>query len=257
MTAFLLLSFLLGLVVGSFLNVVILRGAAGESLGGRSRCTSCGKVLSVRELIPVVSFVIQKARCRSCGAGLSWQYPLVELATACGYLFAAWLLLPGLGADLTSVFVLVSAYVGIAAVIVIVVADFRFQVIPDGAVVALLAMGVLAGIARHALVRDAAAALVLALFFAALWLVSRGRWMGFGDAKLTLATSLIVGFPASLAAFLFSFWLGGIAAVPLLLFKKRAMQSRIPFGPFIIAGTILAYFFSASFFRLAGFWWLS
>ncbi len=256
MTAFLLLSFLLGLVVGSFLNVVILRGAAGESLGGRSRCNSCGKTLSARELIPVVSFVIQKARCRSCGTGLSWQYPLVELATACGYLLVAWLLLPALGTDLTSVFVLVSAYVGIAAVIVIVVADFRFQIIPDGAVLALLATGVLASIARHAFLSDAVASLGLALFFAALWLVSRGRWMGFGDAKLTLATSLVVGFPASLAAFLFSFWLGGIAAVPILLFKKKAMQSRIPFGPFIIAGAILAYFFSTSFFRLAGFWWL-
>ena len=76
--------------------------------------------------------------------------------------------------------------------------------------------------------------------------------MGLGDAKLTLATSMLIGFPASMAAFLFSFWLGGIGAVPFLILGKKGLQSRIPFGPFILAGAVGAYFFSAAFFQATG-----
>ena len=73
--------------------------------------------------------------------------------------------------------------------------------------------------------------------------------MGFGDAKLTLATSLILGFPASIAAFLFAFWLGGITAIPLLVISRKNLRMRIAFGPFILAGTVLAYFFANQFFN--------
>ncbi len=247
-----ILSFVIGLVVGSFLNVVILRGFVGERLGGRSHCDSCGKTLSVRELIPVVSFVIQKARCRSCGAGLSWQYPLVELATALSFSVAAWVLVPRLEMDIYSWLMLVVADIVIASLIVITVADMRFQIIPDGAVAFLLAAGIGASIMRGGFLRDAVAAVSLALFFASLWFFSRGRWVGLGDAKLILATSLALGFPASIAAFLFSFWLGGTLAIPLLATGRKSMTSRIPFGPFIIAGTILAWWVGARFLAMTG-----
>ncbi|MBI2053421.1 MAG: prepilin peptidase [Candidatus Sungbacteria bacterium] len=99
---------------------------------------------------------------------------------------------------------------------------------------------------------DLGAALAIALFFASLWFFSRGTWMGFGDAKLALATSLAVGFPASLVAFLFSFWLGGIVGILLIAIGRKDMQSRIPFGPFLIAGALAAGVLAPYFFAYTG-----
>ena len=247
------LSVAIGLIVGSFLNVVILRGAVSQSLTGRSRCDECGHILSVRELIPIISFLVQKARCRECGTVLSWQYPIVEFVTAVGFAVTGGVIVPSLAAiDSASLILLGEVFLVIAAVIVIVTADIRFQIIPNGAAFALFFAGLVASGMRGALLRDSEAALAVAGFFALLWLISRGRWMGLGDAKLVLGTSLLIGFPASAAAFLFSFWLGGVAAIPMLLFGKKAMQSRIPFGPFIIAGAVLAYWYSGYFFSAAG-----
>jgi prepilin signal peptidase PulO-like enzyme (type II secretory pathway) len=242
--------FLLGLAVGSFLNVVILRGSERKSLGGRSQCVSCKKTLSWYELIPIVSFVIQKGRCRSCGAVLSLQYPLVELGTGVAYAVAA----SQIGSfDPAGLIIFAGLLIVIATAIVIIVSDFRWQIIPNGAVLTLFLIGVLLAIFRlfqtqsgtasvPDLVWNVGAAVVITLFFAALWFFSRGRWMGFGDVKLIFATSLIVGFPAS--ALLFSFWLGGIFGLFLLLTRKSGLKSVMPFGPFILMGAILGYFFA-------------
>ena len=242
----------IGLVIGSFLNVVILRGEKGEGLGGRSRCDACGKTLGVSELIPVVSFLWQKARCRSCGVVLSWQYPLVEAATALAFTFLAWRFLPFASAGGLPALVFFLAFPASAALIVLVVSDVKFQILPDGATLTLLLFGLAASIARGTLLSDIIAAIAFALFFAALWFFSRGQWMGFGDVKLVLATSLIVGFPSSIAAFLFSFWLGGIVGIVLLALGKKGLQSRIPFGPFIIAGATVAWFWEGAFFAFTG-----
>lgn len=247
-----LFAFLIGLVVGSFLNVVILRGARGEGLGGRSHCDACGKKLRPAELIPIISFVIQKARCRSCGAALSWCYPLMEAGCAAFFVLLAGRFLGGIGTGYDALLAL-AAFPAAAALIVLVVSDLRFQILPDGAVAVLFFFGILASIGRGTLAADAIAALAIAAFFAGLWLFSRGAWMGLGDAKLALATSLVVGFPASVSAFLFSFWLGGIWGALLLFSGRKGLSSRIPFGPFILAGALLAYFFSASLLGLAGF----
>src|SRR3990167_5653720 len=92
MIFYIIIVFIFGLVVGSFLNVVILRGNRGESFTrGRLRCESCGKELAWFELIPLLSFALQCGRCRSCGAALSRQYPLVEFATGVLFAAAAWL----------------------------------------------------------------------------------------------------------------------------------------------------------------------
>ena len=266
--------FFLGITVGSFLNVVIMRGGRGEGTGGRSRCDACGRVLGVRELIPIVSFIFQKGRCRFCGAVLSWQYPLVECATGIAFVLAWWWLvvpvsvgLPPLAAGILAL----AAFAGVSAGVVIIVADLRYQIIPNGAVVVVLLIGVLVsgwgrgiGIGHpppgadvpafgaSAVLADGAAAILLAGLLALLWLFSRGQWMGLGDAKLVLATSLVTGFPRSLVAFLLSFWLGGIVGAVLLLWGDRGLKSRIPFGPFIIAGVALAYFFSDAFLAFFG-----
>ena len=245
-----------GLIIGSFLNVVIMRSLRGEKLTGRSHCDSCGKTLSWFELFPLFSFVYQKGRCLHCGTVFSVQYLVVELGTALSfcavlaYLFSYNLLLP----DVRTFFLLLIVCVAASAMIVVLVADIRYQIIPNGAVLVLGIIGAGSVFLRseHALT-DIAASIGFCLFFAALWYFSDGKAMGFGDVKLIFATSLLVGFPASLAAFLFSFWLGGLAGIILILTRRRGLKSRLAFGPFILVGTILAFFFSDSFFAFSGF----
>lgn len=261
------LAFLVGLVVGSFLNVVILRGVRGESIRGRSRCEACRKTLGARELIPILSYIMQKARCRSCGSALLWQYPLVELGTGAAFAVTVWYL--GFPADYLDISIfqylgLATALVAASAGIVILVADLRFQIIPNGAVLALLIAGIgrlllqaklgtpAPSLAWNNLAADIISALIAALFLASLWFFSRGRWMGLGDAKLIFATSLLVGFPASPVAILFAFWLGGVVGIFLFAAGRHTLKSRIPFGPFILVGAVLAFFLSGPFLAFSG-----
>ncbi len=269
---FLFFAFALGSVIGSFLNVVIMRGAKDESLQGRSHCDHCDKMLGARELIPLVSFVYQKGRCRNCGIVLSVQYPLIELAT--GIVFAGVIYYTLLHAiilwDMALVMTLIILLASASAMIVIVAADLKYHIIPNGATLLLFLLGIAAALGRSGLIcfsaetictavsfngiaLDITASIAFILFFFAIWFLSRGRAMGFGDVKLIGATSLLLGFPLSLVAFLFSFWLGGLWGIFLLLTRMRGMKSQIAFGPFIIAGAVLAYFFGAQFLAVSGF----
>ncbi|MBI4225180.1 MAG: prepilin peptidase [Candidatus Sungbacteria bacterium] len=244
-----LIIFCLGLAIGSFLNVVIIRGNKGETLGGRSHCVNCNTFLSWLELVPLASFIVQRGRCRRCAKKISWQYPLVELACAIGYVSGFWALFYGNLSITSFPLALAGIAIGIPAMLVIIVSDFRFQTIPDGATLILGLIGFGAVLQRSAAVPgetirialyDLGIALLAAATLCSLWYFSRGQWMGFGDVKLILATSLIVGFPAAIAAFLFAFWSGSIAGILLILAGKKQMHQRIPFGPFIIFGAGLA-----------------
>jgi len=253
--------FCLGLAVGSFLNVVIIRGHKGETLQGRSHCARCDETLSWQELVPVASFLIQKTRCRHCKAKISWQYPLVELACAIAYVAGFWTLVSeGMRVNAQPL-AFAGLAIGIPAVLVILVSDLRFQTIPDGATLTLGIIGLGAVIVRSAAIPmgtirvapyDLGTALLAAGILGGLWFFSAGQWMGFGDVKLIFATSLILGFPAAIAACLFAFWSGGIIGALLLLTRKKQLRQQIPFGPFIILGGILAWFFSPLFFNSLG-----
>lgn len=254
------IAFLFGLCVGSFLNVVVLRSIRGEKLSGRSHCDSCGKTLGVRELLPVVSFLIQKERCRNCGIALSWQYPFVELGTGISYATAFIMLTKEISLGWGFLFFLFLSFAAIAASLVILVADIRFRLIPNGATVTLGSIG--AGMTAMRFfstgsyagaIQDLAGAIFFTGLLGALWFFSRGRWMGFGDVKLILATSLLVGSPHSLVAFLFSFWLGALAGVILLLLGRKNLKDQIPFGPSILVGTLLALLFTGPVLSFTGF----
>ncbi len=270
-----LIFFFFGLAVGSFLNVVIQRSARGEMLTGRSHCDTCGVTLIWSELIPLVSFVYQKGRCRHCGTVLSVQYVLVEFAT--GIIFAAiassifteTVLMGDVFSLLTLGVLLASA----AAMIVVVVTDFNYHIILNGSVVFLAILGGVVTLARNGLmcipgyvpcsffsfqglIGDIAASVGAVIFLFTLWFFSKGRAMGFGDVKLIGATSLLLGFPLSILALLFSFWLGGIWGMGLLVAHMRNLKSQIAFGPFIIAGTALAFLFGKSFLMSSGFYYL-
>lgn len=249
----------LGLIIGSFLNVVILRGQNQEKFSGRSRCPYCRIELSAKELIPIVSFLRQKKQCLNCGQKISWQYPLVEGAVGICYAAAVWLFLKsGLTPNLYDLIFLVLILTGLAAAVVIAVSDLRFKIIPNGAILVLLLLGLFAILTKWYYLglipagKDLAASAVMALLLASIWFFSSGQAMGLGDAKLIFVTSLILGFPGSLSAFLFSFWLGGTTGLIFLAIRTHNLNSQLPFGPFILLGSILAYFFSKSFLNLAG-----
>jgi len=264
----LLVLFLLGLFIGSFLNVVTVRYNTGRSMvTGRSMCFSCGKTLKWYELVPVISFVLQGGRCHGCKSRISWQYPAVEFLT--GMLFAlVWVFVPVAQAD-----PLALAYylIMMALLVAITVYDLKHQIIPDAFVYAFaaLALGyfvlntenfdaILSIPALYTLL----AGPFLALPFAALWLVSKGRWIGLGDAKLALGIGWFLGLPLGGSAIILSFWVG--AAVGLLLIaashahahithaKTFSLKSEIPFGPFMILGMLAVLFSGLNVFDLGG-----
>ncbi len=232
--------FLFGLIIGSFLNVVIIRYNTGESIiYSGSRCFSCGRRLSWRELIPVFSFILQKGKCHKCKSRISFQYPLVEFLT--GLVFFAIFL------KFYPAFQSIFFYWVIASLLIVIsVYDFYHQIIPDKAVYLLIFLSLCYWIfLGGAALAGFLAGICFFAFFFLLWLFSHGRWMGFGDAKIALAAGWFLGLVRGLVAVLFSFWLGALIGVFLLLFvpKKYKLKSRIPFGPFLAAGIIVAILF--------------
>lgn len=242
--------FTLGLVIGSFLNVVIYRYNTGATVAGRSMCLSCGAQLTWKDLIPVASFIVQNGKCRYCGARISWQYPLVELFT--GSLFIAAYYSFGLS------LVLLYAFVQLGILVVITIYDIRHKIIPNGfvytfAALALARVGVemlLAG-TWQGFEYQLLAGPLLAAPFALLWYFSKGEWMGLGDAKLALGIGWLLGLANGYLALILAFWTGAMIGLTLLGVgrirqlslgsKKVTMKSEIPFGPFLILGTLLMF----------------
>ncbi len=247
LTSVTLAIFLLGVVIGSFLNVVVLRYNTGRSLAGRSGCFSCGKPLHWYELVPVLSYIFQWGKCRSCGSKISTQYPLVELGT--GILFVltvreVWPLFAGTDALMVPILTLVFYLVVWSILVAITAYDIRHKIIPDGMVYAFIGLTFVRSLTSVIFVWWVGAAVGMALFFAALWYFSAGKWMGLGDAKLALGLGLLLGPSAGLAALVLAFWIGAVFGISILLLRRRyvTMKTEVPFAPFLILGAALAYF---------------
>jgi leader peptidase (prepilin peptidase)/N-methyltransferase len=226
----------LGAIGGSFLNALSFRLGTGRSaLRGRSQCMRCGHHLSAFDLVPVLSWLFLRGRCRYCGTRISPQYPLVEAgAAALGGLslvlhpdllsFSLWFVI-----NLTLLFAL--AY------------DLRHQIIPWGA------SGLLAALAALNLVMTGAgewgwfAGPILAAPLVLLFALSSGRAMGLGDGALELGLGWLLGLSAGLTALMMAFWLGAIVGIALIVGKKRyTMRSELAFAPFLIAGAWISLF---------------
>ena len=234
--------FVLGLVIGSFLNAFIYRMEKEKSVvKGRSFCPHCKHTLSWYDLIPLVSFLLLKGACRYCSKKISFQYPAVELAT--GLLFLAVLFFQGAGI----VGLLFGLFIA-AVFVVIFVYDLKHYLIPDivvyaGIAASLLYLGALSVFTEGIpLIGGVVAAVIASGFFLSLFLVSRGKWMGFGDVKLGFLMGLVVGFPNILVALLIAFIVGAITGVILIYLKRKTMKAEVPFGPFLILGTFIAWF---------------
>ena len=252
-SVFYFFSFLFGVIIGSFLNVVIYRYNTGASLGGRSMCMSCGKPLSWYELIPVVSFLMQKGKCASCGSAISLQYPITELLTGSLFLFVSYSQDPIF--NLAGVVDIVFYWVVTSLLIVISIYDWKHKIIPDALAYTFAALSFAAFLFHTGTpygrmlsapdVLNIFAGPILASPFVFMWLVSRGRWMGLGDAKLALGMGWFLGLYGSISAVILAFWIGAFFGITTLFFKSKkfTMKSEIPFGPFLVFGTFLVFFF--------------
>jgi prepilin signal peptidase PulO-like enzyme (type II secretory pathway) len=260
------LSFLFGTIIGSFLNVLILRHGTGRSVvSDRSACFSCGKTLRWYELVPVISYIALRGRCSSCQARISPQYPIVEIIVGLLYAGSFWKLSDAVGNGIYTYAegVVLGVILAVFWMLVVMVSvyDIRHTIIPDEWVYPMIGSGVVYGVCTlmwgsgftfsAALFETLLAGGVLAAPFAFLWLISRGTWMGLGDAKLILALGSFLGLLSGASALVLAVWIGAIIGVVLILLHKGrlskkekgiTMKSEIPFGPFLILGTLLVYF---------------
>ncbi|MDP3965732.1 MAG: prepilin peptidase [bacterium] len=265
---------LFGLIIGSFINVVVLRSGA-RALSGRSGCMSCGKEIPWFDLIPVFSWLQLRGRCRACGSRISFQYPAVESTTGISFALVG-------GASLPPVATVLGLLI-CAVLIAIVVYDLLHTVIPDAWVWSFNALAFVSIFLSPLQATSywlpavlAGPAVALPLFV--LWLVSRGRWIGLGDSKLALGIGWLLGPLYGIQAVLLAFIIGAVVSVCVLLplphlirfFKKAAclclparctqaggarrqgiaqfshtasytMKSEVPFGPFLVVACFLVW----------------
>lgn len=237
--------FVFGTIIGSFLNVVVLRYGTGRGLGGRSKCAVTGKVLRWFELIPILSFIIQGGRTRYGGAKISWQYPLVEFFTGLGFVAIVAKLSPLLYMSPNSFLINVLFYFVIYSFLILIfVYDWHHKIIPDDFVYPLMVLSVVPILFSNAPVMFLIAGPLVALPLLVLWLFTRGRGMGFGDVKLALPIGWILGLSAGFASLLMAFWIGAVFGIVTMIFYGRKLRSEIPFGPFIIIGASLAFLYN-------------
>lgn len=283
----LIILFVFGVIIGSFLNVISLRYKPGQHLlnvkiiGGRSQCPTCKSVLRWYELVPLLSFFFQRMKCRHCSHALSWQYPIIE--------FVSGLLTVALPVFFFSFFNFTThviqgdsllwfySFIGLWLLatytfLVIAIVDLRYRIIPDQANILLtvLGLGILLikgahpanfqffgsyfksyaavfSISSGLLVNTGFALLTALIIYGGIILLTQGRGMGLGDLKLALPIALFLGWPDVLLAFSASFIIGAVFTIPLLLHKVKKMNDAIPFGPFIIVGVYVTIFYGYRF----------
>ena len=230
--------FLLGLLLGSFYNVVGLRVPKGESIvAPRSHCPSCKRTLTAFELIPVVSYVLQKGKCRACSARISFVYPFVELSTA--ILFTLAPLFVGWSAEIVVSWTLISLFV------IIFVSDVHYMVIPNRILLFFAPLLLIERITLAPLTPWWDSLLGSFVGFMMLFLialVSKGG-MGGGDIKLFAVIGLALGVKLTVLAFFLSTFVGTMFGLIGMAIGHVKRGEPMPFGPAIVVGTLIAYFF--------------
>jgi prepilin signal peptidase PulO-like enzyme (type II secretory pathway) len=260
----LFLTILLGLIMGSFLDVIVSRFHTGKSINGRSRCMTCGHTLSWYELFPLVSYIVLTGKCRSCGGYIPLRLLAMEISTALLFVFvflhSPSLLLLSFGLVLASLLLVIAAY------------DMRHMVIPHAFVWGVFACAAVYVGYETYLIRSSElfllhvlSAIGTAFFYYALWFVSKGRWIGLGDSKLAFPLAFMLTPYSAFSFVVLSFWVGAIISIVLLLLEKAlrsgkhrlpflpnglTMKSEVPFAPFMLLAFVLVFFAQVNVFLL-------
>lgn len=259
--------FFLGLTIGSFINSIIYRLNTGEDfIIKRSHCPHCGHILNWNDLVPILSFILLRGKCRYCQKPISWQYPLVELTTGLLFVLTTNFFFPvyspvrspsiTLGTEEGGLLFVIYYLIIISFLIITFVYDLKHYLIPDEVVYPAIVLSFLADIFMalnkyhfsdflgvfKLITNGWLAAFLAAGFFMAIILFSHGKWMGLGDVKLAVFMGLVLGFPKILLALLLAFSFGAIIGIGLIALGKKHLKSEIPFGPFLVTGTLIAIF---------------
>lgn len=231
--------FILGLFVGSFLCLTADRIIRDETfLKGRSYCEYCKHTLSFWDLFPVASFLFMGGKCRYCQKKLSWRYPFSEVTT--GVVFVLTYMAIGISSFPQLLFYLFV----VSALLVILLSDVQYGIIPDKIVYPLflfiLLFRVLTG--EHMYATFFLSSLGSGVFFLLLFLLTKGKGMGFGDVKFSFVIGFLLGFPATVYALYIAFLTGAFVSLILILWRRKQIKSTIPFGPFLVVGTMIVLF---------------
>jgi prepilin signal peptidase PulO-like enzyme (type II secretory pathway) len=262
--------FVLGLCLGSFVNALVWRIHEQSSVkskkkhnkaylkdlsirNGRSMCPHCKHQLSAGDLVPLFSWIWLRGKCRYCRKPISWQYPLVELLTGIIFILSYIYWPETLGGVQIGIFVL--WLVLVVGLIALLVYDFKWYLLPNRLVYPLSAVAGSIALLRiitndspvNALINTLLAVVVGGGIFYLLFQISGGKWIGGGDVKLGWLLGLAVGTPVMSLLFIFLAAVGGtLLTLPLLVTKRVNRSSLIPFGPFLIAGAVIAVLFGSS-----------
>jgi prepilin signal peptidase PulO-like enzyme (type II secretory pathway) len=256
---------LLGLCFGSFVNAFVWRFHELEGnkklskkqkselsiIHGRSICTHCRHELAWYDLLPVISWLSLKGKCRYCHKPISWQYPVVEISTA--VLFVVSYLYWPYGLDWAGWTLFGLWLVFLVGFMALIVYDLRWMLLPNRIVYALIALSIAQVVPKAIASGDTFDVVsgafwgfaTIGLLFYVLFQVSKGKWIGGGDVKLAFMIGILVGGPINSMLVLFiSSVLGTVVSLPLMANKKLKISSRIPFGPFLLLATIIVYIFA-------------
>ena len=234
-------NFLFGAVVGSFLNALIYRIPRKISIyKRRSFCPKCNHQLAWYDLIPILSYILLKGKCRYCGNKISPRYLIVEIITALYFSFS--FLIFGY-----SIYYIESIFF-FSVLLVISLIDLEFMEIPDSLIVVGIVVEILFMILKKNYIPSLLGMFIPPLIFALIILISKGG-MGGGDFKYSFFLGLTLGFPKVIPWFILSFILGFFPAIYLLISKKKGRKSPIPFGPFMSLSAIIIYIWGDSIIR--------
>ena len=262
--------FLLGTLIGSFLNVVIYRFNTGMPIvKGRSICMTCNRNLRWYELIPIFSFLIQSGKCRRCASNISHQYPLVEFITGLMFALIAFKFFSVLYLSFSLYIFLITFYVFIFSLLIVIsVYDLRHKIIPDKLVLVFILVSLFSifinnsGIGPFFIMPSLLSFIsgpILSLPFVLLWIFSKGQYMGLGDGKLILGIGWLFGIYSGLCAVILSFWIGTIISLTLMFIFKNLpddkkininLKTEIPFAQFIIFSAFITFLFNLNIFSL-------
>lgn len=238
----LVITFIIGLVIGSFLNVVIYRLPREKSIiSPRSFCPSCNEPIKPYDNLPVLSFILLKGKCRSCKAPIPYRYPLVELLTATIF---SWLYsLKGLSLEFFVFALFVCLLIAISFI------DLEFQIIPDVLSLGGLFLGILFSIFRKPNFHFLDSLYGLLIGAGILWgtsityeLIKKREGVGFGDVKLLGMIGAFLGPYGAIFSLIFGSFLGALVGIAVITAKRRDFKYAIPFGPFLSLAAV-AYTF--------------
>jgi leader peptidase (prepilin peptidase) / N-methyltransferase len=246
---------LFGLFIGSFLNVLIDRLPREENpFVGRSHCDYCNHKLAWFDLVPLVSFLMLQGKCRYCKKFIGWKYPLIETTTALlfvtTFIFLPYRLLPYPIGSVQYLFSELYYLFIVSSLLVIFFCDLFYGIIPDAIIIPASVGSFLYIVftSFFSLPYFLLSGLGAFFFFFLLFAITKGKGMGFGDVKFAFLMGLILGWPNIFFSIYIAFLTGAIVASILIVWKKKKFfGTTIPFGPFLVFGTLFSLFYGSFF----------